>query len=437
VAPAAPWPPLQPPPVGSINLQAPPEVELPAAAPDAAWYDKIEANAFVDSYYSFNANGPKPQDRNRFRAFDYANGFGLSWAGLDLQIPTETVGGTISLRFGPSAARLAGSDSAVGLQYVKQAFATWRPGGSDGKITLDLGKFDTIFGAEVADSQLNFNYTRGLLYWLVQPAFHTGLRANFSIADEFWITAFLANGWNNSFDQNAGKSLGLQFNAAVPNSTLTDAPPVFDAHLGYLVGPEGQDWGEIPNYCPAGQGFDPTFGCRAPVAGQPTFPSSRRRDAGDANTALRHLIDLVLGLHPTADLAFLLNADLGFEKTRDASVLSSNVPTLPGFASQSWWGVSVMGRYQFTPKWAAALRGEIVGDPDARMTVGDDPYIQSVKDLMLYSGTATAEYAPASALLLRLDARIDAANKDVFPVVARSYDPTQFTATLGAVIKTN
>jgi hypothetical protein len=323
------------------------------------------------------------------------------------------------------------------LQNVKQAFATWHPGGKGSVVTLDLGKFDTIFGAEVADSQLNFNYTRGLLYWLAQPAFHTGLRANFAIADQFWITALVANGWNNSSDNNFGKTLGVQFSAAVP-ATAADAAPVFDAHLGYLVGPEGQDWSEYSGFCGNGEGFDPIAAdCVAPQPGEPAYPDLVRRDAGLANGKLKHLIDLVLAAHPTPALALTLNADLGFEATRDPASLMAPIEDLPGFDTQTWWGVSVAGRYQFSPQWAAAVRGEILGDPDARTTVGDDPYIQNVPDLILSSGTLTGEYAPAEALVLRLDARVDAANKDVFPGATRSYSGVQFTTTLGAVVATN
>lgn len=425
--------------VGSINLQPPPVDAAPEAAPAAEvpWYQKVNASAFVDAYASLNTSMPRPQDRNRFRAFDYTNGFSLAWAGLDLQIPGDNVGGTLNLRFGPSAARLAGGDSSAGLQYVKQAYATWRPGGANSVVSLDLGKFDTIYGAEVADSQLNFNYTRGLLYWLAQPAFHTGLRANFAIVDEFWITALVANGWNNSLDNNAAKSFGIQFNAAVPSKT-DGAPPLFDAHLGYIMGPESQDWSEFPGYCPAGEGFDPSISdCAVPAAGDPSYPNLVRRDAGDANSALRHLVDLVLAAHPIPELALSLNADVGFEKVRDSALLFEPIEQLPPFTDQLWWGVSLAGRYQIASEWAAALRAEILGDPDGRTSVGDDVYVQGAQDLILNSFTLTGEYAPAEALLFRLDARLDTANKDVFPGATRSYSGTQFTTTLGAVVTTN
>ncbi len=75
------------------------------------------------------------------------------------------MGGTLALRFGPSAKRYNSSclaqkcDAAYGLENVKQAFASWRPGGDSSPVTLDFGKFDTIYGAEVAESQDNINYT--------------------------------------------------------------------------------------------------------------------------------------------------------------------------------------------------------------------------------------------------------------------------------------
>jgi hypothetical protein len=64
-------------------------------------------------------------------------------------------------------------------------------------------------------------------------------------------------------------------------------------------------------------------------------------------------------------------------------------------------------------------------------------YVFAQPDLMLYSATLTAEVAPAEGLLLRLDNRLDAASEDVFPSKVRTYGSTQFTATLGVVVRTD
>ncbi len=236
--------------------------------------------------------------------------------------------------------------------------------------------------------------------------FHTGLKAAFDISPNFWLTALVANGWNNSLDNNAGKSFGLQASARI-NRGSEDAP-LFDVHLGYLFGPEQQDYGSV-DYCrDVGGTFDPfLLDC---VDDLPTSSSIVQRDAGGANgfEAFRHLIDLVASLNPSDQFSVLFNADLGFEGTRVGSVNDQGF--LDGFESQSWWAVGLAGRYVFSPIWAGALRAEVLGDKDGRLTFGD-PHVNAVKDLLLYSATATVEAAPSSHLIVRLDARLMARTK--------------------------
>ena len=50
-------------------------------------------------------------------------------------------------------------------------------------LTIDVGLFDTIYGAEVADSWVNFNYTRSPLNYLMQPFYHLGVRATYEVSD--------------------------------------------------------------------------------------------------------------------------------------------------------------------------------------------------------------------------------------------------------------
>lgn len=434
--PARSWPEaspqLAPPPV------APTETAAGAASAGASedqrpWTDKLTLGAFVDGYAGVNFLAPRPQTgRNRFRAFDTSNGFSLAWVGVNARYGTDEASGTLELRFGPAATTLAKGDAANGLSNVKQAFATWRPGGAEGKVTLDFGKFDSIYGVEVAESQGNFNYTRGLQFWLTQPMFHTGLRAAWDISPNFWITGLVANGWNNSLDNNWGKTLGLQLSASVPRGN--EAKSLFDVHLGYLTGPEQVDYGTLP-FCEGGANFNPTTNqCDASYAGSTPFA---QRDAGSSNNfeAFRHLIDLVASLTPNDKLSFLFNADLGFEGVRQGSV--NEFGPLPGFDSESWWGVGAAARYAFSPVWAGAVRAEVLGDANGRMTRGDDLYVNHVQDLLLYSGTLTVEAAPTSNLLIRLDARLDGANEAVFARRLRAYEQVQPTLTLGVVAKTD
>lgn len=423
-------PPVQPQPA----LEPAPTSGVGAASSSGHWADKLTLGAFVDSYAGINFMTPRPQSgRNRFRAFDTANGFSLAWVGLNARYGTDEMSGTVDLRFGPAANALARVDAQNGLSNVKQAFATWRPGGNEGALTFDLGKFDSTYGAETADSQLNFNYTRGLLYWLAQPQFHTGLRAAVDVTQNFWLTGLVANGWNNSLDNNAGKTFGLQASFSVPRGSSTES--LFDGHLGYLGGPEQVDYGSLLYCTTPGQGYNPeTSSCdEAHAASSPYV----QRDAGGANgfAAFRHLIDLVASLNPSDKLALRFNADIGFEGARQGSADQEGV--LAPFKTQTWWGIAAGARYAFSPIWAGAFRAEVLGDGQGRLTAGDDPYVNGVKDLVLYSGTVTVEAAPTANLLLRLDARLDGANESVYPRLLRSYEQVQPTVTLGVVAKTD
>ena len=221
------------------TLSAPAAESSPTDDADAAtpW----AVSGFVDSYLGFNWGLPKPQeDINQFRAFDASNGFAVSGAGVNAAYDVGIAAATLSLRLGPTAQTFAGeAESQRDLANVKQAYATWRPlgnngtPGDDGALALDFGKFDTIFGAEVAESQDNYNYTRGFLNWLGQPFYHTGLRAALELTERWTATAIVVNGWDSSGDVNQMKSLGLQ---------LGYGSERFDASVGYLVGPEARDF---------------------------------------------------------------------------------------------------------------------------------------------------------------------------------------------------
>jgi len=461
VAPVSPAPLAPAAPAPSLDMLAPadttapqplqqPEPALKGVGPDTEslpWYDAIEFRAFVDGYANANWNFPKPHTNASgvtdapelangvTRAYDTANGFALSWAGVDATYPAEPVGGTISLRFGPTAQRIAGSclggtcDSAVGLSFLKQAFASWKPWTA---VSFDFGKFDTIYGAEVAESQDDMNYTRGVVYWFTQPLFHTGLRVNAQLTDELSLRGLVVNGWNNTIDNNLGKDVGLQLALNLPRSG--DGGTLLATSLGYLGGPE-QDDSLVVHCDPATQNFDPTVpsGCSL---GNGSVKSGTV-DRGSANIkGLRHLVDFVATLTPTDALTLQLNADVDIERARDTVD-----PTR--FDQHSWWGVMLGARYSFVEQFAIAARGEYLSDPDAYGTgiakafATPDPTVPPVKDIKLVTGTLTLDYRPANYLILRLDNRLDWSNKQIFPKSVRDYTGAMPTTTLGVVVTTN
>jgi hypothetical protein len=65
------------------------------------------------------------------------------------------------------------------------------------KLQLDFGKFVTPHGAEVIESQDNWNYSRSVLFGYAIPFYHVGVRAALTVNDKLTLTGFVVNGWNN------------------------------------------------------------------------------------------------------------------------------------------------------------------------------------------------------------------------------------------------
>jgi hypothetical protein len=179
----------------------------------------FEISGFVDTYYSYNFNAPQSQfngsgaDSN----FDfYHNSFSLSLVEVAISKEAEPVGFRIDLDYGPTTdwvhCGLPNCD--VGIvqggfsfpnsadspyRYIQQAYVSWAtPVG----LKIDFGKFVTPIGAEVIESQDNWNYTRGLLFCCAIPYYHAGIRAGYTVNDMLSITGFLVNGWNNVIETN-------------------------------------------------------------------------------------------------------------------------------------------------------------------------------------------------------------------------------------------
>lgn len=399
--------PAPPPPV--VPAAAP--ATAPAAAPAAApgnWYDKFSADAFADAYGNINWNFPRPQwGQQNLHAYDQAQGFSLNQIGFNGSYSSDYVGGTVSLRFGPEAAiynepAVTGgtADNSFGMQNVRQAYATLKPAD---KITFDLGKWDQPFGSEVPDSQLNFFYTRSLLFQLNQPVFFTGLRFDFAASDAVDLKLFIANGWNNTVDDNAAKTFGGQL-MLKPLDTL-----VF--YIGGAAGPEQSEFQPAPFVTPT----------VVPAAMAPTGLNLA------VNGHWREIVDLVIDYNPSSAVSFALNGDF------DNESFGSGTP------SDSWYGVNLGVKFVVADPFAIALRGEYFGDDHGAVV----PFNPSggATSTSVESGTITLSYVAASKLTLMLDNRLDIANSEIFATNSSSQgtgnpSKTQFTTTLGAIIAT-
>jgi Putative beta-barrel porin-2, OmpL-like. bbp2 len=397
-APAPPAEPAPPPPPAAAPAPPPPAAPAAPATPPAMWYDKFSGDAFVDAYGAINWNFPKPQNAGTsLRAYDTAQGFALSWIGLNGSYAADPIGGTISLRFGPSAvgygvsgslfpATQAQSDNAVGMQNVRQAYATLKP---MDKLTLDFGKFDQPYGSEVPDAQLNMEYTRSLLFFENQPVFFTGLRVDYAASDMFDAKLIVANGWNQTIANNRSKTFGVQV-------MVKPIDPLI-IYLGYAGGPQEADF-------------------------------AGGNDVPGANDHWRHIVDLVLDINPTKQFRILVNGDYDTEDHVAAD----------GHAA-IWYGANVALHYQVTDPFQITLRGEYLHDEHGDIVgVGPDTTNTSTPPgTNVFSGTLTLGYVIASHLSLMLDNRLDDADSSIFQTgIHLQNSKTQFTTTLGVIVAT-
>lgn len=382
----------------TIELETTPEVVTvsvaePASEDASNWYDKIDFGLFVDAYASFNGSLPELQaGQNVGRAFDAANGFSFAWAGANLAYETDKVGATLDLRFGPATNAGWADDQIPGIQHAKQAYVTYKP---FEKLSFDLGRFDTIYGGEVSESWMNHTYTRGFLYNLAQPFWHTGLRVNGTINDKFAITAMVVNGWGYVWDNNKGKGYGLQF-GITPIDSL-------GIYLGYLGSPESD--GYIDGI-----------------------------EVEDANKSFRHLADVVVA-YEKGKFGLTFNGDFIYEDAATASVDGGGVVT-QSTTSNIWYGAMASFRYAPLDWFAVAARAEFLGDPDGALVGGEVPADQEPTDILFGSGTATLEFMPAEELSIRLEGRYDGANRDIFNKSNFEKTSNQGTVTLGVVVHT-
>jgi len=231
--------------------------------------------------------------------------------------------------------------------------------------------------------------------------FFTGLRFDYAPVDAFDLKLFVANGWNNSIDNNTAKTFGGQIMLKPADSLIF--------YVGGAAGPEQTDFLPAPGSTMATM-------TPGPVPG--------------ADSHWRGIVDLVVDFNPLSTLSFALNADYDTESQF----------TGIGTPNEVWYGVNLGVKWVVADPFAIALRGEyfhdnhcnIIGCPADPTSTSAPPTSSSVE-----SGTLTLSYVAASHLTLMLDNRVDAANSKIFEAMtAGTFAKTMFTTTLGAIIAT-
>ncbi len=297
------------------------------------------------------------------------NGFGLNFVGGSVSYYGQRFGVTVDLRFGTGAPLL------TPLVPVKQGFATWIA--KKGELVIDLGFFDTIFGAEVADEWENANYTRGSLYFLRQPFNHMGARMSAKLADKVAFTFMTTNGGvlgGTPVDDNETPTLSWQFGFE-QGQKVADRGGSVGLFFGALHGASGID----------------------------------------GNRAWEHLFDVVLNANKDF-FTLIYNGDF------QINPFTTNVAT--GSRDLSFlYGNSLALIFDASDVISIGIRGEHLSGNDAFRVNGGDGYGG------LATGTLTLRIKPAQYLVISLEGRGEWATRAVFLSRAAQTD-----ATSGAVL---
>ncbi len=214
----------------NIVTDAEPADEIPVGVASSGG-QSISFTGLLDTYYTYNSNNPDDGQNTLYYTNPNSRGFGLNQAKLEIDASGDgPVGFRSDIWFG-SGARLFRDGLEPGpledVIYLQQAYGYYQFGNG---AELDVGLFGTIAGLEVAESHLNWNYTRGILWAWNEPFSHLGAKLSVPVTDTFTTTFLLVNGFDNAFDQNTGKSYGLQGSFA-PNDR-------FNTTLTWINGPE-------------------------------------------------------------------------------------------------------------------------------------------------------------------------------------------------------
>ncbi len=370
-----------------------PEPEPAAEEPaEKAAGGPVTVSAFVDAYLGLQTarmGTDVPYHRAYATNFGFANenGFSLSFAGADIVYDGGAAGATISLRAGPSVPIYYGGDTGgpFGIDNITQAFVTWNATDS---LTLDVGQFGTIYGAEVAESWLNLNYTRGGLYYAMQPFWHTGLRAGLTLNDAMGLKFLVVNGANTITEVG---EVRLDDDGVTPEDDPVFLPS-FGAQFTYSGGPLGLAVGGLLGPEEDADGFNMFFDVVATVDLSP--------------------------------LTLVFNADFNQDSHSDRD-------------STSFWGVSAAAGYALSDSFGIAGRLEFLSDSDNELYGAVDDMGMAAEDVTVTTITGTLDFKPipdSQMLVIRWDNRYEMGSEDIYFDSDGETDGAWFQSVVGFVV---
>jgi len=177
---------------------------------------KILISGSVDAYFRNNLNAPNDEDAVApGSSFANLSGFALGMANVVISYEGEKVGFVADLVYGPRGEdatflspflRPEGSSN-----IVNQLYAYWNVSES---VKLTIGNFNTFLGYEVISPTANFNYSTSYLF-SYGPFSHTGLKADFTLSEDFSLMLAVMNPTDaTEFNPNGKYAFGAQLGYA-------------------------------------------------------------------------------------------------------------------------------------------------------------------------------------------------------------------------------
>ncbi len=343
----------------------------------------------VDTYYGYNFNQPVTRISG-LRLFDQrTNQFALNLVELGVvKTPdaTSRLGYNITLGFGDAMNIVNASDPSF-MQYLKESYLSYMAPIGAG-LQIDFGKFVTPAGAEVIESNANFNYSRSLLFNYAIPFYHFGGRAKYAFNSKVAVTGYMVNGWNDIVHDS--NPLNNSING---NTTLIPIPN---------------------NYTNSGMtgGLSFAWTPNKKVSLTETWFGGPGATPADGDN-WRNLSDTVLTYTPNAKLTLTANGDYGRSQKPVGSTHAVD-----------WSGIAGYAKYQFAPLWALAGRYEYYNDHTG-FTTGTAQHVNEV--------TATMERKFVQHLISRFEYRFDDSNQKFFQKGAARLSNTQQTVMAGLI----
>jgi len=276
-----------------------------------------------------------------------ANEFSVNLASIDLSKEPDPVGFHLWIAGGTGAfvvhqSEPAGTVAGVPVwQYIQAASVSARIPVGRG-IIVEAGIMPSYLGFEGLASWTDWTYTRSYTGDL-SPYYDCGVRVAYAFTDHFSAQVRFLNGWQTIGDVNNAKSYGAQVAWSYESWSLT-----VNGYAGPDLPNDDVDW--------------------------------------------RFFGDVVATVTPWAPLQLALEMSAGTQQQ-------------PTSSSSNWGSVALYARWEFIPKLAAVVRGEVYRDASGFIT-GTQQTLTEI--------TGTLAYAPWPPLLIKLDARWDHSTANVF-----------------------